>query len=168
MKNKPRRDDYKVRELPPGIHPTKAGVEVLCPFCTPPHPILPGTQYPCGTSLKVTAVQTILTTHGSKQQGIKCIKCKQIGGGDMVRMNSGFVHLIDCAPGVKMLSTLPKFNRMARLVFAIPKSIRKHIEEITGVAEQVKEVDAEGTETGKVIGYFFWKGNKHGTHPDPG
>ena len=157
-KSKSTRSEIKVREAPPGLNQTKAGVEVLCPFCTPPHPLLPGASAPCGTTLKVTAVQTILTSHGSKQQDIKCVKCHQSGGGEMVRYNNGFVHLYDCAPGTKLLAVPPKFSRTAKMIYGLPAWMRTGVEKRTGKAQQVKEIDPQGKETGKILGYFFWKG----------
>lgn len=158
MKRSGKHSDVKVRELPPKVRETPAGVEVLCPFCDPPHPILPNVDSACGTTLKVTAVQTVLTAHGSRQQGIKCIKCHQTGG-EMVRFNNSFVHLVDCMPGVKLLTTPPKFDKWAGRVLHLPKWLRKPIEKSTGAAQAVKEIDQDGKETGKTLGYFFLKGS---------
>lgn len=157
-KHKGTRSEIKVREASPGLNQTKDGVEVMCPFCTPPHPLLPGADSPCGTTLKVTAVQSILTSHGSKQQDIRCIKCHQAGGGDMVRYRGGFVHLHDCLPGTKLLAEPPRFSKMARAVFGMPAWMRGGVEKRLGKAQQVKEIDPQGKETGRVLGYFFWKG----------
>jgi hypothetical protein len=158
MNNKIRleRKDVRVREAPPKVNPTKKGVEVLCPFCQPPHAILPGVET-CGTTLKVMAVQTVLKNHATRYNKIPCLKCHQIGG-EMVRYNNGFIHLVDCLPGTRLLTAPPKFSNTARIIFKLPAGARKRMERAFGRAQECREIDADGQETGKILGYFFLKG----------
>ena len=157
MKHKAKRSEVKFRELPPKVENTKKGVLVNCPFCSPPHPILPGVESPCGTTLKVTAVQTYLPSHYTRHNNIHCLKCGQIGG-EMVKYRNGYVHINECSPGTKLLTELPALSSFAKTVFKMPAPMRKAIEKSTGVAKELQEIDAEGKPTGKIVGYFFWKG----------
>lgn len=148
------RPDVRVRKLPPKVSNEKQGVAVKCPFCAIPHPILPGAQSPCGTTLEVLAVQTVYRS--TKHNGITCIKCHQIGG-EMVRFNESFVHLVDCMPGTRLLTEIPEFSAFAKFIFKMPTPIRSAFEKRRGKIQYVKEIDSEGKETGKVLGYFFWR-----------
>lgn len=145
------------RELPPKIDTTKKDVVIQCPFCKVPHPISIGQQSPCGTTLRVTAVQTLLPARTVKKHGLRCIKCHE-GGGEMVPFNNGYVHVADCLPGTKLLAVPPKFSSLARLVFLMPKGIRAHVERLSGRAQVAREVDPDGNDTGRTLGYFFYKG----------
>jgi len=133
-------------------------MQILCPFCEPPHPIAVGQPAACGTALLVKAVQVVYPTRTVNQRGLKCIKCHQ-GGGKMVQFNQGFVHLHECTPGTKLMAEAPQFTRWAQFVFGLPLPIRNAVERFTGAAKQVKEVDPEGHDTGKTLGYFFFKSN---------
>lgn len=158
MKNhRPMREDVKTKELPPKVEPTPKGVVILCPFCQPSHPILPGIASPCGTTLKVTAVQVYYPSHTTRRNKIHCIKCGQIGG-EMIKYRDGFVHTYDCNPGTKLLTEIPPLSRWAKSVFNMPARMRKAFEKRYGTAKELQEIDAEGKQTGKVLGYFFWKG----------
>jgi hypothetical protein len=156
MKIRLQQKDFKVREGPPKLNPTKQGVQVLCPFCTPSHALVPGEAAVCGTTLRVTAVQAILTAHASKFNKIKCLKCHQFGG-EMARYNTGFIHLNDCMPGTRLLTQPPKFSRSARAIYKLPKRLRDWVEKTSGKVQEVREIDAEGTETGRILGYFFMR-----------
>ena len=155
--HKLQRTDFKTREMPPKVKQTAKGVLVQCPFCVAPHVILPGMESPCGTTLQVTAVQTILTSHAARFNKIACVKCHQTGG-EMVRYRNSWVHLIDCVPGTRLLTEVPKMTRSAALVMKLPPRVRKIIEAKTGKAQEVREIDLEGHETGKILGHFFMKG----------
>ena len=156
MKNhKLNRTDFKIRELPPKVKNTPEGVQVSCPFCTPPHPILPGVESACGTTLKVTAVQTILTAHASKFNKVICVKCGE-SGGEMVKYMNSYVHLVDCKPDTKLLAEMPAMNKWAKVVIKLPEWLRRPVEKRTGHAQEVREIDAEGKETGRVLGHFFY------------
>lgn len=146
--------DYTVRELSPKLESGKKGVAVLCPFCALPHTLLPGQESPCGTMLKVMAVQVVMTSHASKHKKIPCLKCKQIGG-EMVHYGSGFVHLADCTPGTRLLPTLPAFSKRAAFIFRLPRRVRALVEKSTGRVQEVREIDDKGNDTGKILGYFF-------------
>lgn len=152
------RSQLKIRELPPKLRPIKGGgAEILCPFCDPPHPLLPGQDAACGTMLKVTAIQTVVPARVARNKKLVCVKCHKNNGGDLVRYQNGLIHLEDCMPGTKLLVAPPKFSASAKLVFGMPKWMRKQVEKITGAAKQVNEIDPEGKDTGKVLGYFFYK-----------
>jgi hypothetical protein len=148
--------EITLRQLPPKITETKNGAQILCPFCPIPHPIAIGKESVCGTTLHVTAMQTVLPARTVNKHKLVCFKCKQ-GGGEMVRFNQGFIHAVDCAPDTKLLAGPPEFSRWARIVHQLPDWLRKPIEKRTGRADIVHEVDPEGTDTGKVLGYFFYK-----------
>jgi len=148
---------FKVRESAPILMPKKDGVQVLCPFCKVPHPILPGQDATCGTSLRVMAVQTIIPSRVARLGKLTCLKCHKGGGGDMVRYANGYIHLEDCAPATRLLAEPPKFSRLAKIIYQLPARVRKLVEKRTGRAQAVEEIDPEGKETGKVLGYFFLK-----------
>lgn len=157
MKYKPVRREIKTRELPPKVEATKKGVVVSCPFCTPPHAIIPGVVSPCGTTLRVTAVQEVMSAHGTRHNDIKCLKCGQTGK-EMVRYRSGFVCLAECKPGTKLMTEIPPLSKVAKLVYRLPVKLRSFVEKSTGAAKELQEIDIEGKPTGGVVGYFFWKG----------
>jgi len=155
MKNhRSNREDVRIRKNLPLVSKTKEGVVVQCPFCPRPHPILPGVESPCGTTLEVMAVQT--TFRSNRRNGYTCLKCGKTGG-EMVRYNQSFVHLEDCMPGTKLLTEIPKFSLLAKIAYKFPKGIQKLAEKKLGKAQQVKEIDGSGKETGKILGYFFWR-----------
>lgn len=149
--------EIKTREAKPGVKKTPKGVEVLCPFCTPPHPILPGVESPCGTTLKVTAVQFYLPSHTTRRNNLHCLKCGEVGG-EMIRYRGGYIHMTDCKPEVKLLTENPPLSSMAKVIYNLPKPAQKIIEKFSGKAQQLQEIDVEGKPTGKILGYFFWKG----------
>lgn len=154
------RPEVLTRELPPKVEQSKSGASILCPFCAIPHPIHLGDQAPCGTSLRVTAVQAILPEKTVKKHNLSCLKCHE-GGGEMVPFNQGYVHLHDCTPGTRMLVAAPRFSPVAKVVYKAPKWLHALSEKWLGKAEKVLEVDGEGKETGKVLGYFFLKADNH-------
>lgn len=147
---------FRTREASPSMNRTKAGVQILCPFCRPTHAIAPGEPTPCGTILRLVAVQDVLPSRIVRIQGLKCLKCHN-GGGEMVQYMNGFIHLEDCDPKTRLLPQHPNYNIFARLVFKLPKGIRSVIEKSTGPAQEVDEIDEQGNKTGKVMGYFFMK-----------
>lgn len=148
---------FRTREAGPSMQRTPQGAIILCPFCKPPHPLVPGEASTCGTILKLTAVQDILPSRVARFQHIKCLKCHQEGDGDMVQYMNGFIHLQDCDPKTRFLPAPPQFSLPARIVNSLPKSIRARIEATTGTVQQVREIDRDGIETGKILGYFFMK-----------
>jgi hypothetical protein len=157
MKYKPKRSEITIRELPPKVESTPKGVLVKCPFCNPPHLILPGVVSPCGTTLKVTAVQEVFKAHVTRHQDIHCLKCGQTGK-EMVRYRAGFVCLEECSPGTKLMTELPPLRKSAKVIFGLPPKIRHLVEKYTGPVQELQEINAEGKQTGQVVGYFFWKG----------
>jgi len=152
-----------VRELLPRIIEKKDEVQILCPFCEPPHPIAVGKPSACGTQLKVTAVQSVFPARTVHKYDLKCIKCHQ-GGGQMIQFNQGYVHLHECSPGTKLLTEAPQFSRLARTVFHLPTPIRNLFEKQLGKAKEIKEVDPKGVDTGVVLGYFFYRPENGGSH----
>ena len=156
-KYKAPKNPVKTREAMPLTRKTKKGTEILCPFCTPPHPIIPTQPTPCGTEIQIKAVQYMITRHTAKQRGITCMKCHKDVAGDLVACQNGFIHTFDCAPGTVILSQEPKYNKMAARVFKMPPKVRKAIEKKMGEVKEIAEVDVNGKPTGKILGYFFYK-----------
>lgn len=165
--NKTYKPEVTVRELPPKIQKAGDGVQILCPFCAVPHPISIAQNAPCGTKMSVLAVQTIYPTRTVNKYKFTCLKCGQ-GGGEMIRFNNGYVHVSDCAPSVKLLVSVPEFSRLAKIVGASPKWLSALIERYTGKVQEVKEIDAQGRDTGVTLGYFFLREVNNGrTRPNP-
>lgn len=148
--------EVKVREALPKIKEVGKQVLLQCPFCEIPHPIEFGKPALCGTALKVTAVQSIYPIRTVNQHKLVCLKCNK-SGGEMVQFNRGYIHLQECSPNTKLMTAPPTFDRFARVVFFMNPTLRKFFEERLGLAKQVQEIDEQGHETGKVLGYFFYK-----------
>jgi hypothetical protein len=149
--------ETRFREEIPQLHQTKGGAQLLCPFCVPSHPLMPGVPNPCGTVLHVTAAQMIYTKKTVASRKLICSKCKQ-GGGEMVQYMNVYAHLPDCKPDTFLLPQLPTFSRAAALVFRMKDgAIKKWFEDRYGSAQQVQDIDADGNKTGKVLGCFFLK-----------
>lgn len=149
--------ETKLREAPPRVKELAGEMKLLCPFCPIPHPIAIGKQSPCGTQVKVTAVQIIVPARTVHKYDLKCIKCGK-GGGEMTPFNNGYVHLQDCMPGTQLMADPPaQYSRLARFVYGLPEWIRKMVEARTGAVKRVDEIDPQGAETGKTLGYIFYK-----------
>lgn len=132
---------------------------MMCPFCNPSHPLVPGLEAPCGTNLQVRAVQIV---YKSKfHDDMVCAKCGK-SGDQMVRFQNAFIHIKDCAPGVATLTEAPKFSKLARLFYNPPARIKLMMEKLFGRSMAVDEVTPDGKRTGRVLGYFFMK---KGTNP---
>lgn len=158
MKYKQAKQPINVRRAVPKVEKTPKGVALLCPFCVPPHPLMPDQEARCGTIIEVNAVQMIVPVRTIRQKNLVCIKCgKGAEGGEMVRFNNGYVHLKECSPETKLITEPPKFDIVAQIVYKMPTKIRAMIEKRTGAAKQVDEIDAQGKPTGKTLGYFFYK-----------
>ena len=146
------------RELPPKVRKMERGLQLMCPFCVPTHPIVPGQESLCGTSVKVTAIQTIIPARTANDKGLRCMKCHVVGKGPMVRSGNGFVHKEDCVPGTKVLNEPPPHSGLAQFVYNMKDGrLKTWIEKRQGRAQCVKEIDVEGNETGKILSYFFLK-----------
>lgn len=154
-KQKPKfKPTIQTREKLPLTKKEKDGIVLLCPFCDPSHPIVPGQPNACGTTLRVTAVQQIFNARTVRMNKMICVKCGQ-GGGQMVQYFNGYLHLEDCNPEVQMLTQIPKYSRWAEIVYKFPEWLRDLFEKYTGVVQIVREMTPEGVETGEVQGYFF-------------
>jgi hypothetical protein len=162
------RNPLRTREAVPDARRTKDGAQILCPFCKPSHPLSVGESSPCGTQLKLTAVQQIIPSRIVRMNKLVCVKCRQ-SGGEMVKYMNGFIHLQDCNPGTNLLRAQPHYNTLAGLVFKLPKTLRRQVAKVTGSPQQVREITPDGTETGKIAGYFFLKGKSDvtGQTPEP-
>lgn len=167
-KSKNVKPDVLVQELPPKIQAVPDGVNMMCPFCAVPHPISVGQNAACGTKLRVTAVQTVYPTRTVNKFGLKCLKCGN-GGGEMIRFNEQYVHLAECMPSVKLLASAPTFSRAAQILWGAPRWLSALTEKWLGKVQEVREIDSEGKETGKTLGYFFLREvTKNGrTNPSP-
>jgi hypothetical protein len=105
----------------------------------------------------VTAVQTIISARTARQEALVCVKCRKMGGGEMVRYMNGYIHVQECAPEVKLLREIPKYSRLAEWVYRLPEKARSVIEKRTGIVQMVHELTPGGEETGAIQGYFFSK-----------
>jgi hypothetical protein len=151
----------RTRESLPHARPTKdGGIELLCPFCTPPHPLTPGNASVCGTELRVTAVQTVISARTARLEKFTCVKCGEVGKGEMVRYFNGYLHVEECNPEMQLLTEMPKFSRVAEFVYKLPSWLSELIEDYTGIVQVVREITPEGVETGAIEGYFFHKNPK--------
>ena len=153
----PKPETVTRESAPRVVEDKKLGAKILCPFCEIPHPIEVGKDSACGTTLVIRAVQTQYPTRTVNKHKLICVKCHK-GGGEMIRFNNGFVHLHDCSPNTKLMAAPPEFSPWAAAVYQMPKLVREPLEKIYGYAKQVKEIDPQGAETGKVLGYFFFRG----------
>lgn len=151
--------DIKFREQAPILQKVKTGTLLMCPFCPQPHPLWPGQEAECGTQIVVKAVQTVVPEKRAKRDKIVCLKCHQSEGGDMVRFMNGWIHVHDCAPGMSFLVAPPKFSKLAGFAYGLGEenALRRMIEARNGKAQIVKELDAQGKETGKTLGHIFYK-----------
>lgn len=130
---------------------------LLCPFCEIPHPVGVGKVSACGTELRVTAVQTLIPTRTVHKHNLTCFKCGK-SGGEMVPFNEGYIHLIDCVPGTKVMAEPPgKFSPAAKFVYGLPVWMRSPIERYAGVVKRIDGIDAKGKETGETLGYIFYR-----------
>ena len=112
------------REDLPQMKKTDKGIAIFCPFCILTHPLVPGKVSPCGTVLKLTAVQQIVRAHIADRERITCLKCHKIGGGDMVPWQGGFVHAKECDPTTKLFLEPPVLSSYAKFVFGLPEKLR--------------------------------------------
>lgn len=147
----------KTREDHPIPRPRKDGIDLLCPFCKPTHPIFPGKPNACGTTLRVTAVQQIISARTVRIEGLTCIKCRQTGKGEMVHYMNGYVHVEECAPEIQLLTEIPAYSKWAEWVYKLPERIRDQVEKLTGVVQIVHGLSPNGEETDRIEGYFFKK-----------
>lgn len=143
--------EVTTRELPPKVRKLERGMQLMCPFCVPPHPIVPNQDAVCGTSVKVVAVQVIIPLRTVRDKGLTCAKCGEQGKGPMVRFGQGFVHLEDCKPGMVFFAQKPVYSRMAKYVYHLKDGWwKKFLTARYGEPAEVKE-----TATNKVEGYAF-------------
>lgn len=129
---------------------------MLCPFCQPSHPLIPGIEAHCGTNLQVRAVQVVFKAKYHK--GMVCAKCGK-DGDQMVQFQNAFIHVKDCMPGVATLTDPPKFSKLAQMVYKSHARVQALLQKRFGQAMAVDEVMPDGTRTGQVLGYFFMKGS---------
>ena len=145
----------KTREAHPIPKRGKEHIALMCPFCSPTHPLVPGKPSTCGTSLRVMAVQTIVSARTARIEGLTCVKCGQKAGGEMVKYFNGYIHLQECAPEIQLLTSIPAYSKWAKWVYKLPESLREKIEKWTGVVQIVHGLTPDGEDTGEIEGYFF-------------
>lgn len=152
------KSDTTTREAVPLLSKDgKGNAMLLCPFCTPPHPINPDSPSICGTILQVRALQTVYKPkkYGSKEV---CVKCQK-GGFEMVLFQGALVHTHDCTPGVVAMSTPPKYSLFAKFTYGMRDGrLKNFIQKRYGRAVPVEEVTPKGEKTGEIFGYFFNRG----------
>lgn len=147
----------RMREMAPKLYEKDGTAMVLCPWCTPTHPLLPEESSPCGTRIKITAVQTIYTEAFVAEHKLTCAKCGQ-GGGEMIEYKKVYAHLPDCKPDTFLLADQPHYTFLAAVVFQMKEGrLRDILEKKYGLAQKVMEIDEKGAQTNKVLGYFFLK-----------
>ena len=148
--------------IPKMVKDEKGNAILLCPFCTPSHPLNPAMPSLCGTTLILTAEQT--TIRAKYQKNLVCVKCGK-GGGEMVMFQNSYIHTHDCKPGVMTMTNPPKYSNFAALTYKLQnKFLKSNIERFTGRAMPVEEIDTKGNKTGVILGYFFWKPKKEVSH----
>ena len=100
--------NQKTREASPLLD----GKNILCPFCNPTHPLVPGIN-PCGTQIKISAVQNIFRNR-------TCALCNKTGG-EMICVNNIYVHAHMCTPGKFIYAVPPKPSAVAGLFYKSPE-----------------------------------------------
>lgn len=139
---------------------SKGNALLLCPFCTPPHPINPDSPSTCGTILQVRALQTVYKSKKYETTNV-CVKCGK-SGGEMILFQGALIHMADCTPGVVALSTPPKYSTLAKFTHGLKDgSLKNILQKSFGKATPVEEVTPAGVRTGLVFGYFFNKRGKN-------
>lgn len=147
--------EFITRELLPKVREEGKNVILECPFCEVSHPVSIGKMSACGTQLRVMAVQVVVPKRTVHKRGIKCFKCGE-GDGEMVQFNQGFAHLVNCRPDMVVMTQPPgEFSVWAERVYKLPTWIRGKVEKFTGIVRRVDEIDPQGKETGKTLGFIF-------------
>lgn len=145
--------EVTTRELPPRVQRLEKGMQLMCPFCVPPHPIVPGQESQCGTTIRVSAVQTLIPLRTVRDKKLVCMKCKETGKGPMARFGNGFIHAEDCKPGTMVMTEHPPFSKLAERVYKMKDGLaKKFLIGRFGEPQETRE-----TATDKVAGYFFLK-----------
>lgn len=145
--------EFTTRESPPKVMKLEKGMQLMCPFCVPPHPIVPGQESTCGTRIEVRAVQTVIPLRTVRDKGLVCMKCKETGKGPMARFGNGFVHVEDCKPDTMVMTDHPPFSKLAERVYHMNDGWwKKMMISRFGDPQETRE-----TATDKVAGYFFLK-----------
>jgi hypothetical protein len=153
---KPHTDTY-FRESAVAARQSGKGNEILCPFCIPTHPMKADTPSPCGSLLKVTAVQPVFKKPAVMRRELKCVKCGK-GGGEMIMYMNGFVHLPDCTPEKRLLPSIPPSDRRARFVYRLKEGkLKEWLEKQWGKVQVVWDITDGGEKKG-ILSYFFLKG----------
>jgi len=149
------RKPYSYRRATPEIgKDAKGNHALLCPFCSPPHPLYPGVVAPCGTTLQIEAVQMVVRATLDNKK-LVCAKCGK-SGGKMTPFGEGFIHAFDCMPGAAMI-TESEFPPMGRFLAWLPEAFQNALAPVVGRAYPVQEVTKTGERTGKVLGYIIQK-----------
>jgi hypothetical protein len=145
-------------EIPKVAREKDGSMILLCPFCKIPHPLKAEGTSACGTRIKVTASQMIYD--GKYAKGMVCVKCGK-GGGKMVQYQNGYMHLEECASDIIVMTDPPIKSKLAEQMSKAPKWAKPLVEQIqkyTGRPTPIAEVMPDGTRTGNVLGWFFYKG----------
>lgn len=141
-------------DIPKIVKDKNGAAILLCPFCSPSHPLRADQATACGTIVRVQAVQTVFRSNYSHKNMV-CVKCGK-GGGDMVTwQNNAFVHVHDCSPGVTAMNEPPKMSKAAGIIYNFPPVLRRIAEAAWGKTMKVDEVTPDGKRTGVVLGHFF-------------
>ena len=154
MKHKGKSEAITIRHGSPTLKMENGKPVIMCPFCTPSHALVLSGASPCGTLIEVRATQAVYKARFHKD--MVCVKCGE-SGGNMVQWNNAFMHAPDCKPGVLTFTDPPPISRMAEFVFTAPSWIKPWLEAMFGETRPVEEVTPDGTRTGAILGYIFYK-----------
>lgn len=143
-------------EVPKVVKDKDGNAILMCPYCNPSHALRADGVSPCGTFVRVQAVQTVFKSKYAKKD-VKCVKCGKSGGEMVAWQGNAFVHVANCSPATVTLAEPPKYSRLASLVYSLPIWAKKPIQKITGEAMKVDEVMPDGTRTGVTLGHAFMR-----------
>lgn len=108
----------RTRETDVKLVKDKKKASISCPFCEVPHPI--GLEpSPCGTVLKIKAVQKVYT-------GVTCALCGK-SGGTFIQIGKLYAHTPNCMPGRTLLSKQPKMSKTAKVIHTMPNRVSKFV-----------------------------------------
>lgn len=143
--------EVTTRELPPKVRKLNKGMQLMCPYCVPPHPLVPGQESICGTVIQVRAVQTLIPLRTVRDKGLVCAKCGEGNKGPMVRFGQGYIHAEDCKPGAVYFPEQPKYTKLAKYVYFLKPGWWKNLL----IARYGLPVEVKENATNTVEGYAF-------------
>lgn len=138
----------RVRYAPPVMGKLKGRDVVMCPFCSPPHPLSNTEPSQCGTMLDVRAVQAVFHNQ-------RCALCGKTDGVQIMAGNK-YIHDHDCTPGKRIFAVPPRKSFTASIVWRFPDFAQLWLARKFGkVILELKDAN------NKVQGYSWQKVNIH-------